>query len=419
MIRHILKIIWNERRINIWLLLEYVLVFCLLWFCSDFLYTTAKTFLQPTGFDTEHTYQVVLSQKTGDAAQELPPEMDEYSMALTLMERLKRYPAIEAVSMSDRNSIPYNLSRNQRTVRIDTDSMFMFNVWDRRVSSGFFDVFRIDLSHSAQFDPQDEGSKNKLILVPDNKGNFGQTPVEQVHALGNYNQEPDRYRAIGYTTPLKSNPFDSYRPAVFFYLHRDNMRVQREISIRVRPEADHNFVEQFKKEMSEQLNIGNYYLSSVVSFEKKKQDAYYYSGTDNELNSIYSVTIFLIVNVFLGILGSFWFRTQSRRSEVGLRIALGASPGKVRSLLLGETLLLLSVAAIAGTLICLHIGSTDLIETIGIPYTDREEMGIGIEQDFINFGLTFGFLALVSVIAVSYPARQAARTQPAEVLHEE
>ncbi len=37
MIHHILKIIWNERRINAWIVLEYVLVFCVLWFCCDFL----------------------------------------------------------------------------------------------------------------------------------------------------------------------------------------------------------------------------------------------------------------------------------------------------------------------------------------------------------------------------------------------
>ena len=30
MIRHILKIIWNERRSNLWILLEYTLVFSVL-----------------------------------------------------------------------------------------------------------------------------------------------------------------------------------------------------------------------------------------------------------------------------------------------------------------------------------------------------------------------------------------------------
>ena len=38
MIRHIFKIIWNERKTNAWITLEYVLVFCVLWFCVDYLF---------------------------------------------------------------------------------------------------------------------------------------------------------------------------------------------------------------------------------------------------------------------------------------------------------------------------------------------------------------------------------------------
>ncbi|MFQ8805272.1 MAG: hypothetical protein ACLR8Y_09500 [Alistipes indistinctus] len=42
-----------------------------------------------------------------------------------------------------------------------------------------------------------------------------------------------------------------------------------------------------------------------------------------------------------------------------------------------------------------------------------------MEQDVINFAVTFVFVALISIVAVWYPARQAVKVQPAETLHEE
>lgn len=33
---------------------------------------------------------------------------------------------------------------------------------------------------------------------------------------------------------------------------------------------------------------------------------------------------FMLVNVFFGIIGTFWLRMQNRKGEIGLRMALGA-----------------------------------------------------------------------------------------------
>ena len=49
MIRHIFKIIWNERKTNAWIVLEYILVFCVLWFCVDYLYYMGKCYWEPVG----------------------------------------------------------------------------------------------------------------------------------------------------------------------------------------------------------------------------------------------------------------------------------------------------------------------------------------------------------------------------------
>lgn len=68
MIRHIFKIIWNERKTNAWITLEYVLVFCVLWFCVDYLFYMGKCYFEPNGFDIEHTYQINMERKPADSA---------------------------------------------------------------------------------------------------------------------------------------------------------------------------------------------------------------------------------------------------------------------------------------------------------------------------------------------------------------
>ena len=122
-----------------------------------------------------------------------------------------------------------------------------------------------------------------------------------------------------------------------------------------------------------------------------------------DLNGIYAITTFLILNIFLGIIGTFWYRTQTRRSEVGLRLALRATRQGVKQMIFGETLLILFIASVVGVNICLNINQTELLELLDIPISNRMEAGIGMEQEFINYVLTFGLLATISLIAVWYP----------------
>ena len=88
-------------------------------------------------------------------------------------------------------------------------------------------------------------------------------------------------------------------------------------------------------------------------------------------------------------------------------------------MIFGETLLILFIASVVGVNICLNIGQTELLELLDIPISNRMDAGIGVEQEFINYLLTFGLLATVSLIAVWYPARQAAKIPPAEALRDE
>lgn len=427
MILHIFKIIWNERRINAWLVLEYIIIFCVLWFCCDYLYTMLKSYYGPQGFDINHVYMIDMGKKPYDKGENNKEELDNYGLAMTFLERVKQYPDIESVALSNA-AVPYT---NQWMSGYKINSDFINQTLRQRyVSSGFFDVFKIPVDGHI-FDWTDSSRKDDAIISPFRNNLFGYSyknegnpfPVHEVQTLhydNDWDARKTTHKVIGRVEKMKDGYFLPYESNIIMPLKREDVNLQHnQITIRVKPEADKDFIERFSKDMREQLFIGSYYLSSITSIEDLRNQIDANWGARNKMNSAYAITLFLVVNIFLGILGSFWLRTQSRRTEIGLRIALGSSKRKVQEQIIIETLLLLSIACVIGTTICLNLSDPKIVFLLGIPAVDKESWGIGAEQSIINFAITFGFLALISVIAVWYPARQASEIQPAEALHGE
>ena len=425
MIRHIFKIIWNERKTNTWIVLEYVLVFCVLWFCIDYLYFLGKSYYEPLGYDINNTYSIEMTQRisketSGIDINKLSGD-DRYSYALTLMERLKQYPGVENVCISQA-STPYNGSSMTMGLHINTDSISQ-NIRMRNVSSEFFDVFRIKLTKGNVFEWTDPASEKHILISPDRNGIFGDKqksayPISEVQKIVNRPNDPP-FTIIGVTEKLKDAFYEPYKHTIFIPIEKWRVSPQSDITIRINPNAAKGFEERFKKEMKERLNIGPFALSNITSLKEMQKDRMKSSGITDNLNSIYSITLFLIINIFLGIIGTFWYRTESRKSEIGLRIALGSSKRKIKQFLYTETIFLLLISAFIGINICINIGQTDFLSALGIPKANYEQIGAGIEQYFIIFGLTFLFLAFVSLLAVWYPARQSSNMHPAEALHEE
>ena len=107
MIRHILKIIWNERRSNLWILLEYTLVFSVLWFCCDYCSAILRTYKSDPGIDIRDTYRIEMGYRIIKNTDEPEPEYDRFVLTMTFLERVKRHPDVAYVALG-RYAIPYS-----------------------------------------------------------------------------------------------------------------------------------------------------------------------------------------------------------------------------------------------------------------------------------------------------------------------
>ncbi|MGH7482244.1 MAG: ABC transporter permease, partial [Longimicrobiales bacterium] len=123
------------------------------------------------------------------------------------------------------------------------------------------------------------------------------------------------------------------------------------------------------------------------------------------------LAIFAAVALVLGAVGIYGviaYMVGQRTQEIGVRIALGAAPGRVVGLVVREGLVLALAGATAGLIVA--FGATRILSSLlhGVSATDP--------PTFLAVAL---LLAMVSVCASWLPARHAARVDPVQALRSE
>ena len=192
-----------------------------------------------------------------------------------------------------------------------------------------------------------------------------------------------------------------------------------QIVFRVKPAADGpDYRTNFIREIAPRLDVDDLFVADAVPYTEQQLQFEVMNGDTDKVNSQAIVVLFLLVNVFLGLIGTFWFRTRRRRSEIALRLAMGSTKNQVFRLLAGEGLLLLALVTIPAMIICYNIGIAEF--TIG-----RTELisTWPVEWSFVRFLLgslaAWFLIAFMVMVGIWFPARQAMKIQPAEALHEE
>jgi predicted permease len=117
---------------------------------------------------------------------------------------------------------------------------------------------------------------------------------------------------------------------------------------------------------------------------------------------------FALILASLGIYAVISYSVNQRKTEIGIRMALGASPATVRQLILGETMRLTAVGAaigLVGALLAARLAATLLF---GVTATDP-----------LTFFVMIAVLAAVALLAGYLPALRAARIEPVTLLRSE
>ncbi len=419
MIRHLLKLIWTQRQTNLLITLELLLVSVCLWYVVDFMYVSTTTYFKPLGFDIKHTYNISFNELEPDAEGYIAPENKKTTQGedfLKILERIRRYPGVEAVCYS-RVAIPYSGSTMNGSVYIlrDNDSLKQHSIV-KYISKEFLQVFRFHTPDGKYYGKEIPLPESGVIISSDLIDSLFTTSVNPIGQkfytpMNNIGQQ----LISGLTTPIRSSEFETAYPCVHLITSPAEMAERNQgaswhdVSIRVSPAADKDFVERFRKEMKQHTSEGNLYLLSIFpfSFQRKNQ----IEDNTNELNNRTAIVFFLLMNVFLGVIGTFWFRTQQRRGEIGTRMAMGAYKGNVFNMLINEGLLLLTLAWLSALFICWALSKTSIIDT--------ELLAFSTTRFVVAIAITYLLLALMIILGIWFPARKAVKISPAEALRDE
>ena len=357
---------------NGWLLAELFLVFIVMWFLCDSLGSMKYTFYQPLGYNIDHVY--LLDVSTGGESHD--STFTETAKKVELVHRLQRVPGIEAVGLS-LGSLPLSGTNMVLSYSI-TDSVGV-SVRNVLANEGYMKVFRFGYEDAAHTIESMRPGANEVML---SKGAFDE--AKELYPAFSLDTRLDRgEKKYEWVQKGVVSGFRSYRygrKASWGFIRIDDKIILEEgensgmpidITFRVKPEADNaDFRQHFLDKIAPTLDVDNLFVVVAVPYTSLRDRYEVMRGDTDRVNTHTVIILFLLANVFLGLVGIFWFRTRRRRSEIALRLSVGSSRQQIFGLLIGEGLLLLTLVTIPAAVVCYSValgeptlGNSPLIST--------------------------------------------------------
>lgn len=423
MLKIIIKQLWNERKGNGFIWLELLVVSVFLWYAVDALYVSYKLCSQPLGFDISHTYHVELGV--------IPEESLDYDTTathkgrggadyLTLLDRIGRNPAVESVCYTTGVHFHYRGSNRYATFRKDS---LVRNGFVRFVSPSYFEVFKV---RTATGNPSSELVEalrdNQVVITGSLAEDFFGSPQaavrQEIVCTDQGARDSVAYRIGAICEKQRYSEFGPYNYAYYKPVEREKVEEAGDWAasalntfIRLKPGADNAaFAATFRKEMEPQLRMGNIYLKDVFPMTYYR-DQFLKRWIDQIRLYVAGIAFFLL-NVLLGVVGTFWYRTQQRAPEIGLRMVMGSTRWGIFGQLAKEGLVLLATAFVPAAIIFGNMLIMEITHASSMPPALPARLLCG-------FLLSYLIMAAMILLGISFPAYRAMRMQPADALRQE
>jgi hypothetical protein len=436
MLNQIIKTIWNQRERNIRIALELLLIFCLVWYMVDYFFVLEYNKSLISHRDNRNTYMLQMATYS-----QQHPRFSEQEAGSTaglanlrrIINRLREHPDVESIALAPSYaSFPETGSKSDTEYRCADDTTKVAQAQFVRFipEADYFNVFRHTVDNGrkaisvADYDWNDPSAIliNRMLeekLFP------GQSAMGKIIEKTWLPPDAprDQYRIIGVIDDTKRNPY--LRPnAMIFRTERLSEENFAEVIIAFRSKDNKlpaQFIPPFKKEMSNKLQAGNYYLQNISAFTDMAANLDYRTGTTNAIRLRTFLMIFFLVNIFFCMLGTFRYRVNARREEIGIRRALGSDAKGVGNLFIFEGLLLLTIIVPIAMFIESQFVLAGVIETMGVSYLSYGDYLP--DHTFLRFlitnALTWLIMAVMVLVSIWYPARSATHLKPVDALKDE
>ena len=427
----ILKNLWSRRRRNGWLLAELILVAILSWYIFDPVMVVTYERHLPLGYDADRLCMVSVGMLPQEAPGYEPQAADSASLMqtyLNLVDRARQHPDVEQATPVLSFVYPGAMGNGTSSFIAEGDSVAHTALFIEFLPhTHFFETYGFQSGKgsmsAAQLSDLDNG--DYYIMTEDLLEGMFRTHIYRNQRCWKVNGTDTCYTAVKGT--VKSCKYLSNKrpvPIVFMPLQNpdirsslDNMRIVVRLKEGVRME---HFLHDFRSWMLRQLRIGNLYARELQSYDEINAAREFSDSTVLYRRSL-SIALFFLVNLCLGVIGTFWMQTRTRREEVGVMLSYGATPHRIRLLLLGEGTALTTLATFIGCFIYLQYAFSEglntgssLMEAVTPSWVDN----FGLHFFLVSL-MVYVILLLVVWIGIYIPARRISSISPTEALRDE
>ncbi|MGH9333365.1 MAG: FtsX-like permease family protein, partial [Vicinamibacteria bacterium] len=268
----------------------------------------------------------------------------------------------------------------------------------RAASDGYFETMGIPLVRGRLFEESDGPDSPHVAVVSQALSREkwpSEDPIGKLIQFGNMDGDLRLIRIVGIVGDVRHGGLDS-EPRSTFYVNAGQ-----------RPPSDYSIIVGFSGEAAPIAASIREVLREVVPEAPPRFRAIEEVFSDSLANRRFNLVLLgafgaaALVLAVLGIYGVMAFVVASRTSEIGLRMALGARPADVLTLVVGQGSRLIAFGLIAGLLLAFAL--TRLLSSLLF------EVGA---TDPLTFIVLVAVLGGVALLACYLPARQASRVDP-------
>ncbi|TDH21651.1 FtsX-like permease family protein [Segetibacter sp. 3557_3] len=391
MLSHLFKLIWNKKKQNFLLLMEMFVSFLVMFAVFTLLVYYYKNFKVPHGFQYENVWAV----NYNDAVK--PDRLDSVALYMqTVRQTLLGVDGVQDITFTSAN-IPFSFTQNNNFVSYNKNKV-LANVYE--AEDNYASLFNLSVISGRWFDKTDIAGQTNTIVI---NNRLKESLFGNDEAIGKTILAGDeKLRVIGVSNDMKID--GDYQPTengFFRKLDTAGLKYNSTILVKIRPGIDASFEPKLFKVLNNVIRNANI---EIEHFTKKRERKNTLSLVPMILLSV--VGGFLIINVALGLFGVLWYNINKRRCEIGLRRAVGASGSAISWQLIGEALVLSTLAIILGSFFAVQF-----------PLLNVFDLPAGVYLTAIALAIAFIY-GLVMICAL-YPGKQAAAIYPAVALHEE